>query len=234
MSSTTTHLGLLGGFHLNVARTLVPLPMNAQRLLAFLALQDHSVLRSFIAGSLWEDAGQHRAEGSLRSTLWRLPRPKRDLITLTNEQLELSPNVQVDIREGEALAHRILDTSQGLDDVTEVNEEILSADVLPDWTEDWVLLKRESYHQLRLRALEQLCRRLSKAGRSGQAVQAGLAAVSAEPLRESARRVLIEAHIAESNVAAASREFADFRELLQDELGVDPSDELRALVEQAT
>jgi DNA-binding SARP family transcriptional activator len=108
---------------------------------------------------------------------------------------------------------------------------VLSADLLPDWTEDWVLMERESYHQLRLRALETLCRRLSAAGRFGQAVQAGVAAVSGEPLRESARSALIEAHLAERNVAAALREYDAFRRLLHDELGLDPSEDLRALVD---
>jgi len=110
-----------------------------------------------------------------------------------------------------------------LDDVAEVNEESLSADLLPDWSEDWVLMERERYHQLRLRALEALCRRLSAKGRFGQAVQAGLAAVSGEPLRESARRALIEAHLAERNLAAALREYEAFGQLLQSELGIGPS-----------
>lgn len=131
--------------------------------------------------------------GSLRSALWRLPHPPDLLVALTSDHIALSPAVAVDLREGEALAHRVLDPAQELDDVAEVNEEVLTADVLPDWTEDWVLMERERYHQLRLRALEALCRRLCASGRFGQAVQAGMAAVSGEPLRESARRALIEA-----------------------------------------
>ena len=111
----------------------------------------------------------------------------------------------VDHREGEALAHKVLDPSRELDEIAEVNEEVLSADLLPDWTEDWVLMERESYHQLRLRALEALCRRLTANGRFGQAVQAGLAAVSGEPLRESARQALIEAHLAEHNASGDAR-----------------------------
>jgi DNA-binding SARP family transcriptional activator len=61
-------------------------------------------------------------------------------------------------------------------------------------------------------------------------VQAGLAGVSGEPLRESARRALIEAHLAEHNVAAALREYEVFTQLLRTELGLEPSDEIRALI----
>lgn len=227
--SVSARLGLLGGFRLSLGQEVVPVPMSAQRLVCFLALHDQPLLRTFVGGALWGDATQHRAEGSLRSALWRLPWPE-NLVTLTSDHIALSDSVSVDYRKGEALAHRVLDPAQELDDVNQLNEEVLSADLLPDWTEDWVLMERERYHQLRLRALEALCRRLTDMGRNGQAVQAGLAAVSGEPLRESARRALIEAHLAEHNVAAALREYQAFAELLHLELDLTPSDDLRGLV----
>ncbi len=223
-------LGMLGGFHLNIEAEPVDVPMDAQRLVCFLAVHRQPLLRTFVGGSLWGGSTDKRAGGSLRSALWRLHHPKYTLVAVTSDHLALSPAVAVDLREGEALAHRVLDPSQDLDDVAEVNEEVLSADVLPDWTEDWVLMERERYHQLRLRALEALCRRLSAKGRAGQAVQAGLAAVAGEPLRESARYALIEAYLAEHNVAAARREYESFRELLRAELKVEPSEDIKALV----
>ncbi len=223
-------LGLLGGFRLSVEAKDIDLPMNSQRLVCFLALHDQPLLRTFVGGTLWGDSTEHRAGGSLRSALWRLRRAMYPVVSLTSDHIALSPMVDVDLREGKALAHKVLDPSQDLEEVAEVNEDILSADLLPDWTEDWVLMERESYHQLRLRALEALCRRLSAKGRFGQAVQAGVAAVSGEPLRESARQALIEAHLAERNVAAALREYEAFCELLHDELGLEPSKDLQALV----
>jgi DNA-binding SARP family transcriptional activator len=227
-------LCLLGGFRLAVESEDITLPMNAQRLVCFLALQNQPLLRTFVGGSLWGDVTDLRAGGSLRSALWRLRRPAYSLVDLTSDHVALSPTVVVDLREGEALAHRVLDPAAALDDVAEVNEDVLGADLLPDWTEDWVLMERERYHQLRLRALEALCRRLSADGRFGQAVQAGLAAVSGEPLRESARLALIEAHLAERNVVAALREYESFRRLLHDEIGLEPSAEIRALVDRVS
>jgi DNA-binding SARP family transcriptional activator len=224
-------LELLGGFRLKIEAEEVPLPMNAQRLVGFLAIHDQPLLRTYVGGSLWGHATERRAAGSLRSALWRLRHPTYTLVALTSDHIALSPTVAVDLREGEALAHKVLDPAHDLDDVAELNEEVLSADLLPDWTEDWVLMERERYHQLRLRALEALCQRLTEKGRFGQAVQAGIAAVAGEPLRESARRALIEAHFAARNVAAALREYDQFRQLLHDELGLKPSEELRILVE---
>ena len=230
-TSPPVRLGLLGGFRLSIGADDVALPMNAQRLVCFLALHDQPLLRTYVSGSLWGDSTEARAAGSLRSALWRLRDAEYPLVALSSEHIALPETVAVDFREGEALAHRVLDPTRDLDDVGEMNEVVLTADLLPDWTEEWVLMERESYHQLRLRALESLCRRLSAKGRFGQAVQAGVAAVSGEPLRESAREALIEAHLAEHNVAAALREFEAFRALLQVELGLEPSDDLRALIE---
>jgi DNA-binding SARP family transcriptional activator len=230
-SQTPVRLRLLGGFGLSIEAEEVPLPMNAQRLVCFLALHDQPLLRTFVGGSLWKESTDRRAGGSLRSALWRLRHPEYSLVSLTSDHIALAPMVAVDLREGEALAHRVLDPSQDLDDVADLNGEVLSADLLPDWTEDWVLMERERYHQLRLRALEALCRRLTTKGRFGEAVQAGLAAVSGEPLRESARRALIEAHLAEHNVAAAIREYEAFTQLLRSELGLEPSDEIHALIQ---
>ncbi|HVL80851.1 MAG TPA: BTAD domain-containing putative transcriptional regulator [Actinomycetota bacterium] len=216
---------------MSIESEVFPLPTNCQRLVCFLALQARPLLRSYVSGSLWSEANEQRAGSSLRSALTRLRHPRYSLVEVTSDHIELSPLVTVDLREGEALARRVLDPSQELDDPAELDDEVLSADLLPDWTEDWVLVEREAYHQLRLRALEALCRRLTAARSFGQAVQAGMAAVAGEPLRESAWRALIEAHIAAGNVAAALREFDAFRALLYDELGREPSSEIRALVE---
>lgn len=224
---------MLGGFRLRMADDIVALPMSSQRLICFLAIQAQPLLRTFIAGSLWGDSTDLRAAGSLRSALWRIPEPTESIISLSSDHLAIAPEVRIDLREGEALARTVLDDAIDLTLTADAPEEVLTADLLPDWTEEWVLLERERYHQLRLRALEALCVRLTAAGRPGQAVQAGVAAVQGEPLRESARTALIAAHLAEQNTAAALREFESYRQLLRDELDLEPSEELRRLIDGA-
>jgi Bacterial transcriptional activator domain len=72
---------------------------------------------------------------------------------------------------------------------------------------------------------------LTGAGRFGAAVQAGLAAVAGEPLRESAHRTLIRAHLAEGNPGEAVRQYHLYRRLLADELAIEPSPAIRGLVQ---
>jgi DNA-binding SARP family transcriptional activator len=50
-----------------------------------------------------------------------------------------------------------------------------------------------------------------------------------EPLRETAHRVVIRAHAAEGNLVEAHRQYRRFEDLLQRELGVAPSADIRAL-----
>jgi len=151
------------------------------------------------------------------------------VVEVDDVHLRLAPTVAVDVVSSESLAHRVLDDSSELSE-SDMDGTLLATELLPDWTEDWVLLRRENHTQLRLRALEALCHRLTEMGRHGQAVQAGMLAVSGEPLRESAQRALIVAHLAEGNVDAATTSYDVFRELLHDKLALAPSKEMQVLV----
>ena len=103
-------------------------------------------------------------------------------------------------------------------------------DVLLDWSEDWVVVERERFRQLRPHTLERLCGELALQGDFGRAIELGLRAVSTEPLRESAQRQLIRVYLAEGNDVDALRQFHAYEALISDELGLEPSDEMVALV----
>jgi SARP family transcriptional regulator, regulator of embCAB operon len=75
-----------------------------------------------------------------------------------------------------------------------------------------------------------LAERLLMERRFGEATGAALAAVGAEPLRESARAVVIRVHLAEGNQSEALGEFGRYRTLLRHELGLEPTPNQRELV----
>jgi DNA-binding SARP family transcriptional activator len=219
---------LLGGFALRIDGQMVALPMAAQRLLAFLALDERPLLRAYVAGSLWPESEERHAAGSLRSALFKLRRSAPALVELKSGHIELSHEMSVDVRDAIALCHRLLDHAPFVPDDADIVR--LSLDLLPDWTDDWLGMEREHFRQLRLHALEELSERLTLQGRFPQAIESGIAAVAAEPLRESAHRALIKAHAAEGNRGEAARDYHYFRHLLQDELGVEPSGAMEDLV----
>jgi DNA-binding SARP family transcriptional activator len=222
-------LSLIGTFGLTSAGQRISLPETAQRLVAFLALNTRPLSRAFVASSLWLDSAEERSCANLRSALWRLRRPGHSLVVTSGKQLQLAPEVCVDAHELASRARRLLDGVPEDSDVT-LDEHLLSGELLPGWYDDWVLIERERLRQLRIHALEALADQLREAGRYGQAVEAGLAAVRAEPLRESAHRVLMRIYFDEGNEGEALRQHELYRRFLNAELGIEPSARMRELV----
>ena len=222
-------LSLLDGFELSIEGSPVDLVLGLQRVLAFLALQERPVLRAYVGGCLWAGKSDERAAANLRAALWRLSEPGPPLVGSSAAHLSLSPEVSVDVRDAIEGARRLLDPQGGVID-EDFEEFLLSGDILPDWHEDWVSIERERLRQLRLHGLEALCGRLIAAGRLAEAIDVALAVVAAEPLRESAHRLLIRAHLAEGNRAEAVRQCDTYRGILWTGLGVAPSGQLTALM----
>ena len=224
-------LRLLGGFQLEREGRPVPVPEGSQRLITFLSLRERSLSRQIVATHLWPEATQARALASLRSSLARLPIEARGSLAATSQELGLSDHVSVDLRGARILAQQLLEPHASSPADLGANAiSTLSAELLPDSYDDWALIEAEEWRQLRLHALEALADRLSDSGRYGEAAAAGLAAVRAEPLRESPRATLINVHLAEGNPTEALREFSRYDQLLSLELGVGPTARLRSLV----
>lgn len=225
----SVRVSLLGGFELRCGDRLVHLPLSANRLVALLALRDRLTQRAYVSGMLWPEATEARASASLRSLLWRLRRPSVVLVEATSTHLRLAPTVVTDVQELIAFSDRVARRSTKREDA-DLAAASRYGELLPGWYEDWVLMERERLHQIRLHVLEAMCERLTAAGRFGPAVEAGLAAVAGEPLRESAHRVLIRADLAEGNWADALRHYRMYRQLLRDELGLEPSPLIEDLI----
>lgn len=220
---------LLGRFRIVHRSAEVELPHNAQRLVAFLALADRVLERTYLAGCLWLDKSERRAQANLRSSLWRLRQCGVPLVEVTPTVVRLAPTVTVDVSGAVDLGRRLID-EKALVAEHELDGSMLRADLLPEWYDDFVEVERERLRQLRLHALEALARRLLAVGLTASALDAALAAVVAEPLRESAHRSVIAVHLAESNVYEALRQYDILVRLLEEQLGVEPSSAVRALV----
>ena len=228
-----THLrvSVLGGFRLEEDGVSVLVPDGSQRLLAFLALNGRSIRRSEAAGTLWPAVTEDHAASSLRSALARLSPRARASVLATSKEIGLSHDVAVDLWDSRDLAHLLTTAARTPAFEPDVDVVVdLSNEILPGWYDDWVLVEAEAWRQVRLHALEALADSLSSRQQYGDAATAALAAVKAEPLRESPRAALIRVHIAEGNPSEALREFVQYGELLRLELGIEPTERLRALV----
>ncbi len=224
---------LLGRWRLSFIESDLAVPAGStQKLIALLALRG-SLSRTQIWGTLWPEASTAHASGRLRTAMWRLADSRLLLLDEDHGRMNLAPSVQVDVWD---LYNAVADLAHGDADSSgaPAHPEIslFGADLLPDWGDEWLLADRERIRQMRLHSLESLSAQLVRERRFGAAVEAALAAVSVDSLRESAHRAVICAHLAEGNTAEALRQFDICRRLYAQQLNAVPSRSLYSLVSE--
>jgi DNA-binding SARP family transcriptional activator len=228
MEAPAIRVRLLEGFELTIDGEPWTLPPSAERLVAYLALQSRPVMRSQVAGTLWGDRDDARSAACLRSAIWRVNLGHgAPVIDAGRSRIVLHGEVRVDAREALAAAHDQLAGGPP------VELEVFSGELLPGWYDDWVLIERERLRQLCLTATERMAQSLLDAGQPGLAIEAALAVVAVEPLRESAHRILIDAHVDAGNRSEAIRQFERCRDVLAVELGLHPGEALAAAAGRA-
>ena len=216
-------LHLMGAFALWVDDVRVHLGRREERLLAFLGTRG-PCHRPSVAGTLWPNSDEPRALSSLRAAVLKARRAAPDVLDVDGSTLDLRPGVRVDLRDfvdiADGVAHR------NGSEAPQTERLLGTEELLPGWYDDWVLFERERLLHRRIRALEVLAVQALEGGQPDLALTAARDAVSLEPLRESACRLLIRAHMALGNRALAASVFADYRRDLARELGIEPSPQI--------
>lgn len=206
-------------------------PAGSRLLLAFVALQRVPVDRIHVAGTLWPSVSEARAVGDLRSALWRLRRAGIDVVQADKRLLWLAEDAEVDVHRIEAWATRLINDTAEPGDLTVEGLPDDACSLFRGWYADWAVLERERIRQRVLHGLERLSVMLSERTCHGEAVAAATRAVACEPLRESAQRCLINAHLAAGAPDRAAACYRAFAHRLRAELGAEPSRRITALVQ---
>jgi DNA-binding SARP family transcriptional activator len=203
---------VLGAFTLTAAGSTVPLGVDARRLVAYLAVHPRPQDRAALAADLWPNVSGERLLGEAVAAV-AVPGLLADGPDGT---LALAADVEVDLAEAMRLVRALPEIPAGQDTDTTL---LTAGDILPGWTASWIAVERERFRQLRLYAIEERSQRLTAAGRHDAAVAMAELAARSAPSRESARRVLIQAHLAQGNIAAAVAEYDSYHELLRSSVG---------------
>jgi DNA-binding SARP family transcriptional activator len=230
-SGATLHL--LGDLRVESRAGTVTVPEGSKRLLALLALHRRHrrhLGRRWASGQLWPNVRDDRAAGNLRSCIWRLHRVGIDVVDADRATLGLADSIAVDVDDVDRWAGRLAEGTATVEELRVHPHSVEALGLLPDWYDDWVIMSRERLRQRVLHALEALSLTLSSQGRHPEAVEAAILAVQLEPLRDSAQRTLIRAHLAEGNWSEGRRSCRIYVDLLRDELGVEPGQELADLL----
>ncbi|HEY7430145.1 MAG TPA: BTAD domain-containing putative transcriptional regulator [Streptosporangiaceae bacterium] len=228
--SQAADLTLTGEFELVISGRQLRIPHSAERVLTYLALADRPVARTRLAGVLWGAGSGQSAARSLRTTLWRIRNAGANLVLARDDRLRLCPNVTVDVTDLTDLAKRLIhQPDPGA--LARLPLLVECVELLPDWEDEWVVADRERYRLLRLEALERAAAALIERNQLGDALIVALAGAQAEPLRESAHRLVVQVQIAQGNAAEAIRSYREYRSLLLRELGLEPSPLMGQLIQ---
>ena len=213
----------------------IELPAGPQHLVALLALNSRCA-RTHAAAMLWPDCTDEVAAARLRAILWRLRHRHvgvPPLLVISDAWLALADEVVVDVNrflDGAELLIRD-DPDLGSAEAEDAAAAVLhSSELLPGWYDDWVLAARERLQYLRLGALDALATRRRRQGRTHEALQAARAAISIEPLHESAHRTIVETHLDSGDLVEAIKHYQRFEAMLDRELGFPPSDLFQEMV----
>ncbi|MEZ4866015.1 MAG: BTAD domain-containing putative transcriptional regulator [Caldilineaceae bacterium] len=220
---------------------------KARALLAYLALelQEHS--RAELAALLWPAISDQYARTNLRNTLYRLrqtldgaaPGAGDQLLTVTRQTVRFNAdNAVVDVLRFQVLLDRMQHKAAlTLDQLEEAiglyQGELLlgfGVDDAPPF-EEWLLLRRELFHQQAIFACHTLTTTYETAGHYAQAYRATDRLLTLDPYREESYRQRMRLLAYMGHPEQARQQLEQLRRLLRDEMGVDPAAETLSLAQ---
>jgi DNA-binding SARP family transcriptional activator/tetratricopeptide (TPR) repeat protein len=197
--------------------------------------------RDELIGALWPGRPPADPDESLSALLSKV-RQAVGPETLTGRReltLSLPPGAEVDLELAFAAVEEAHSAIAGEDwtagfGAASTAAEIAGRGFLVGLDAPWVEERRGELEELRLRALEAVAEAGVQLGGAANAVaeRAARELTRAAPLREAGHRLLMESLAARGEVAEALGVYEELRTLLRDELGVAPSEGIRALHER--
>ncbi|HZG68865.1 MAG TPA: BTAD domain-containing putative transcriptional regulator, partial [Herpetosiphonaceae bacterium] len=224
---------LFGSPHLALDQRPLPLLRRKNRALVYyLAAQPEPVRRERLLLLLWPDLDRPAAQHSLRTLLHGLRQTLGSTLLVTDETLALAPDTEVDVRRLAAGLAQPPGEPHSLEAALALYRgEFLADFSLPDSPafDDWVVAERERYRQLAIHGLTMLAQ-LQAARRVWPAALAAITrAVDLDPLREDVQAIAMQLQYFAGDRTGAIRRYEQLRKLLDDELGLPPMAETRAV-----
>lgn len=209
-------------------------------MLAVLALEQRPVSRDELGDAVWGTELPKTWETALRGAVRQIRQavtqadPHRSEIVRTAFGCyQLDPEIVVDVVQAAGdvdAAERALaagDPATALP-AAERAATALAQPLLAGLDGEWLDEERRRLAPLHFRALLAVSAAGTAVGDHAQAVRAAVAAIELDPFLESAHRQLMAAHAAAGDRAAALFAYRRCREVLADELGLDPSEQTEA------
>jgi predicted ATPase/DNA-binding SARP family transcriptional activator len=232
-------LSLLGtvAITLNGDRVSGQLPAKSQALLGYLAITGGRHSREKLAGLLWGDTPEDRAKASLRKSLSGLRKLFEGALIITRQTVAFNQasDYWLDVEAFESALAKEDAHPETLQAVCEA-VELVRGEFLEGFSvrqavafEEWVLAERERLRQLVIQALHRLSVACADRGEIATAIEYTNRLLTLEPWQEEAHRQLMTLLARSGQQSAALAQYETCRQILAEELGVEPLPETQAL-----
>lgn len=203
-------------------------------LLAALAVDGRPVARDVLCDRLWPEMPIEPARNALKMCVRRTRLQIGDAAAIVSADggYTLAPSVQVDVRELERLR---TGSARGAFEAGELTrarklfERLMHGRPRSLLERPWFETFEHWLQSTASRLGDALARTALREGDNPGARRIGEFLIKLDPFDEAPRNVSISAHLAERNRGAAISEYRQYRRVLKDELGVEPSEELKLL-----
>ncbi len=247
VESDTIRVRLLGGFSVRFGeRSLESLPPQAVSLVAYLVMnRDRPQTRDLLAGRFWSELPEDRARKRLSNSLWQIKSAAAEagipplLVTSPGSvQFTGAYHISVDAEDFEAQLtdiERELRTRQIRGVLADRLANIVNGypgDFLSGHYHDWIEPERNRIRDRYHGALVQLIQLYKSRSQYDVALRFAATLVKQDPLREDLHREVMRLHAMLGHTPAAERQFDECRQVLESELGVEPSAETVELMER--
>ncbi|MCP4416073.1 MAG: tetratricopeptide repeat protein [Chloroflexi bacterium] len=210
---------------------------KARALLIYLALTRQTHSRQHLAGFLWGEMTEDKARRNLRVLLTRLRKQLEPFLNIQRRELgiNLDSDVWIDVDEFEACLAPAEPTLQQLHRAAKLYQgHFLDGFALRDALlfEEWQRPLQERYRQLAMDALYRLAVYHTQQKQYGMGIDFTGQLLGLEPWMEEAHRQMMLLQALSGQRTAALTQYETCRDVLMEEIGVEPSEATTTLYQQ--
>ena len=238
-------LRLLGGLTIELDREIITsqIPTKSAILLAYIAQEQKVCERDTIATRFWQNSTPKQALSNLRTVLSHLRHHIKPYLTVTSKTIALNETADIWV-DSVMLHHQLTDlASQPLSDNNlKQLQQILklyqgpflesvfvrNTPAFDRWAEAW----RHKLHQLVLKSRQNLLSYHQQQGNHKAAIQHAHALLQDEPTHEQAHHQLMILLARQGQTDAALAQYQSYKQILAEELSVEPNPATAALYER--
>ncbi|MCB9007330.1 MAG: tetratricopeptide repeat protein [Ardenticatenaceae bacterium] len=232
------HFRLLGGLHISIPDkpALRFAARRAELLLAYLALNRREHNREILATLLWDDRPHKQALANLRALLAQLPKGVRPYLQTSRQVVMFKPDAPLWI--DSLVFTELLDSATTTEAFTQALD--LYAGPFLDGVfvressglEEWSAIIREQLNYKAINAHLHIVQTALYQRQYATGINYARTLLTLDPLREQAHRLLMRLLVRDGQHNAALAQYESCRQILADELAVEPAEETTRLYQR--